>query len=78
MLPNEIYCTLNLFIGRKIKDLRKELGLTASELAEYIGVSQQQMSRYELGSNSINIDFLADLSDFFKVPIRMFLPELII
>lgn len=78
ILPNEIYYTLNLFIGNKIKEYRKEQGLTASELAECIGVNQQQMSRYETGSNSINIDFLSDISNLFKVPIKMFLPDIII
>lgn len=49
--------------------------LTAEELGRYIGVSQQQISRYESGSNHINIDFLSQLSELFKVPIQVFLIE---
>ncbi|EOF4363183.1 hypothetical protein ACKWFN_005211 [Providencia stuartii] len=33
------------------------------------------MSRYESGVNHINIDFLSQLSELFKVPIQVFLIE---
>ncbi|MDD6909914.1 helix-turn-helix domain-containing protein, partial [Actinobacillus minor] len=35
------------FIGKRIQQRRKELGLTASALSEQIGIAQQQLSRYE-------------------------------
>lgn len=65
----------NIIVGRKIKKYRKEMKLTAEELGQYIGVSQQQISRYELGTNHINIDFLAQFSELFKVPIQVFLTD---
>ncbi|MTB66247.1 helix-turn-helix domain-containing protein [Providencia sp. wls1943] len=65
----------NIIVGRKIKKYRKEMKLTAEELGQYIGVSQQQISRYESGENHINIDFLAQFSELFKVPIQVFLTD---
>lgn len=65
----------NIIIGKKIKKYRKEMKLTAEELGQYIGVSQQQISRYESGANHINIDFLAQFSELFKVPIQVFLTD---
>lgn len=65
----------NIIVGRKIKKYRKEMKLTAEELGQYIGVSQQQISRYESGANHINIDFLAQFSELFKVPIQDFLTD---
>ncbi|EJD6584521.1 helix-turn-helix transcriptional regulator, partial [Providencia rettgeri] len=59
--------------GKKIKLLRKQKGLTASELGEQMGVSQQQISRYERGVNHINIETLEKLSFFFKVSIFEFI-----
>lgn len=75
MLTNKYPSKMHLFIGNKIKQLRKEKGLTGEELARCIGVSQQQVSRYEQGINCVNIDLLAKLSELFKVPIQMFLPS---
>ncbi|HEM7168390.1 TPA: helix-turn-helix transcriptional regulator, partial [Providencia stuartii] len=68
MSGNIIKPTFNIIVGKKIKRYRKEMNLTAEELGRYIGVSQQQISRYESGVNHINIDFLSQLSELFKVP----------
>ncbi|HGN0531760.1 TPA: helix-turn-helix domain-containing protein [Providencia stuartii] len=75
MSGNIIKLTFNIIVGKKIKRYRKEMNLTAEELGRYIGVSQQQISRYESGVNHINIDFLSQLSELFKVPIQVFLIE---
>ncbi|BBU94549.1 MULTISPECIES: helix-turn-helix domain-containing protein [Providencia] len=75
MSENIIKPTFNIIVGKKIKKHRKEMKLTAEELGRYIGVSQQQISRYESGVNHINIDFLSQLSELFKVPIQVFLIE---
>ena len=37
-------------VGEKIKNRREELGLTISELAEKIGVSEKTLSRWESGN----------------------------
>ncbi|WP_336431883.1 helix-turn-helix transcriptional regulator, partial [Providencia rettgeri] len=75
MSENIIKPTFNIIVGKKIKRYRKEMKLTTEELGRYIGVSQQQISRYESGINHINIDFLSQLSELFKVPIQFFLIE---
>lgn len=75
MLMNIPPSEIHLFIGIKIKQLRKEKGLTGKELARCLGISQQQVSRYEQGINCVNIDLLAKLSEMFKVPIQAFLPS---
>ena len=49
-------------IGRRIQQRRRELGLSADTLAEKIGVSQQQFSRYERGKAKINAGHLADIA----------------
>ena len=47
------------FIGKRIQQKRKELGFSAAELSEQIGIAQQQLSRYERGENKI-IDCISD------------------
>lgn len=71
MKSYEKYPTARL-VGNEIRKLRLEYGLTASELGALIGVSQQQMSRYELGTNRIDIDTLSRLTYIFKVNIFYF------
>ncbi|WP_273818500.1 helix-turn-helix domain-containing protein [Providencia rettgeri] len=67
-------------VAAEIAYLRKKKGYTGKELAKYVGVSQQQISRYESGISNINVDTLAiilnilgcSLESFFKkVDIRM-------
>jgi len=43
--------TTDKLVGQRIQKRRKELGMTALQLAEYADISQQQLSRYERGTN---------------------------
>ncbi|HGN1704472.1 TPA: helix-turn-helix domain-containing protein [Providencia rettgeri] len=49
---------VNRIVGREIRKRRKYLGLSGIELANLVGVSQQQISRYERGECNINIENL--------------------
>lgn len=44
---------LDTAIGTRIRARRRQLGLTQSELAERLGVSFQQVQKYEQGANRI-------------------------
>ncbi|BBN60214.1 helix-turn-helix domain-containing protein [Hydrogenovibrio marinus] len=59
-------------IGKKIQIRRKELGLTAAELSEKVGISQQQLSRYERGTNKINVTHLFNIAYITRTPISWF------
>lgn len=59
-------------IGHKIRTLRKEQGLSLINVAQEIGISEQQQLRYERGINRISIDRLKQYSDFFEVNITLF------
>lgn len=45
-------------IGREIAHFRKRLSMSGKELGERLGLSQQQVSRYERGVCHINVDTL--------------------
>lgn len=53
---------IDKFIGKRIQQRRKELGITASALSEQIGIAQQQLSRYERGDNKINVSHLVEIA----------------
>ena len=52
---------------KRLKDLREDNDLMQKEVADKIGTTQQQYSKYELGIRLIPIDKLIILADFYKV-----------
>lgn len=63
-------------VGNKIKKMRQSFGMTTAQLALKIGVSQQQMSRYERGVNKLCPYALYKLSLFFNCSISDFFLEI--
>lgn len=62
-------------IGKRVQERRKELGYSAEKLSEHIGLSQQQLSRYERGASKINVTHLVDIAIFLKTPIDWFFQD---
>lgn len=56
-------------IGRFIKELRKEKGISQEALAEHLNISGRTVSRWETGINLPDISLLVELSAFFDVTI---------
>ena len=59
-------------IGEKVRLLRKHAGLTQEKLAELVGVSFQQIQKYENGSTMLNTDKLQQVASALKVPASSF------
>jgi len=59
-------------IGERIKERRRELGITQEKLAEKLDVSYQQVQRYEKGSNALNTEKLQIMASCLNVPIGFF------
>ncbi|WP_431614571.1 helix-turn-helix domain-containing protein [Enterobacter asburiae] len=59
-------------VGQRIQRRRKELGMTAQQLAEYADISQQQLSRDERGTNKINVAHLVNIAIKMNTPISWF------
>ena len=59
-------------IGQRIQQKRKEFGYSAEKLSESINLSQQQLSRYERGTNKINVSHLVSIANFLDTPISWF------
>jgi transcriptional regulator with XRE-family HTH domain len=63
------------FVGMKIRDRRKELGLSQERLAEAIGITYQQLQRYENGRSYLNTDRLQAISSALDIPLTYFFEE---
>ena len=59
-------------IGRKIRALRLERGLSQSGLAEGIGLTFQQVQKYEKGTNRVSAGRLQRIAELLEVPITYF------
>ncbi|MBW1669689.1 MAG: helix-turn-helix transcriptional regulator [Deltaproteobacteria bacterium] len=62
-------------IGLRIKEIRKGWGLSQIELAERIGISFQQIQKYEKGTTRISVMRLQQISDALGVHITAFFEE---
>lgn len=62
-------------IAARIVALRKSRGLSQSTLARSLGVTFQQVQKYERGTNRITADRLAKLAALFEVPVSAFFDE---
>lgn len=59
-------------IGLKIKQLRQLAGLSQEKLAEQIGVTFQQVQKYESGYTTLNILKLQQIASVLQVPVNEF------
>ena len=56
-----------------LKQLRKDRGYSQLEIANYLGITKQAYSNYELGKRSPSIQTISRLAKFYQVPIETFL-----
>lgn len=53
-------------IGKKIRELRLDEGLTLEQLANSLRIKKNMLSNYELGKSSISADLLTKIADYFN------------
>ena len=56
---NDYISEVDKFVGKKIYSLRLAKGLSRQQLAKVIGVTHQQLQKYEKGTNRISVGRLA-------------------
>jgi transcriptional regulator with XRE-family HTH domain len=66
---------ISMNIGSLIREMRKAAGMSQMRLAEQIGVSYQQVQKYEKGASKLSVPRLMQISDVFGVPVTTFLDE---
>jgi transcriptional regulator with XRE-family HTH domain len=60
------------YVGIAMRFRRKQLGLSQTELAKAIGVTFQQVQKYEKGTNRIGAGRLSAVSQALQVPVAYF------
>jgi len=57
-------------VGENVRKFRLERGLTLAELGSSLGITHQQLQKYETGANRISAGMLFSLSEVLCVPIE--------
>ena len=70
--PNPI----DVYVGARVKMRRTLLGMSQEKLGEMIGLTFQQVQKYERGLNRISASRLFDISKVLEVPISFFFEEM--
>ncbi len=59
-------------VGQKVRTRRLEIGMSQERLAELLGVTFQQVQKYEKGVNRIAVSRLWDISVALEMPVSRF------
>lgn len=69
---------LDFVLGNKIFLLRKQKNMSRNALAQLVGVTHQQVAKYENGTNRISVSRLVLISKALEVEMNYFFGEFII
>ena len=57
-------------VGRNVRRYRKDMHMTLNELADQLGVSQQQIQKYETGESRISASMVLGISEVLNIGIE--------
>lgn len=72
MFKNKNINTVDLRIGENLRKIRKKHHMSQEELAEKVGLTFQQIQKYETGLNRISCSKLWEFANIFKTPVSYF------
>ena len=63
---------IDSYVGGRLKQRRTIMGLSQEALAKAVGITFQQVQKYEKGSNAMNARRLFEFACFMNVPVAYF------
>ncbi len=69
--PNPI----DIHVGSRLKLRRTMMGMTQEKLGESLGVTFQQVQKYEKGTNRIGASRLQEISEILEAPVSFFFED---
>lgn len=66
--------TTTVYVGKRLRGLRLKCGFSQEKVAEHLGISFQQVQKYEKGTNRIAPNRLQKAADLFDIPVSAFFP----
>ncbi|HWT51563.1 MAG TPA: helix-turn-helix domain-containing protein [Caulobacter sp.] len=68
---------VDVHVGGRVRMRRKMIGVSQEQLADALGLTFQQVQKYELGSNRVSASKLYEIAKILKVPIAFFFVGLV-
>lgn len=65
---------VDLHVGKVLADRRRALGLSQSEVARSVGITFQQLQKYERGVNRVSASRLFDICQVLALPVAAAFP----
>jgi transcriptional regulator with XRE-family HTH domain len=67
---------INRNLGRKIRKVRQDKGLSLESVASELGITSQQLGKYERGEARIVAETLFKLAQIFNIPFERFFADI--
>lgn len=68
--------SIDIHVGQRIKVRRSLMGYSQEKLAEFLGITFQQIQKYEKGTNRVSAGRLYELSKILEVPVSYFFDKI--
>ncbi len=65
----------DVYVGSRVRMRRKMLGLSQEKLGEKLGITFQQIQKYEKGTNRVGASRLQAMATALEVPVAYFFPD---
>jgi len=66
---------IDVYVGSRIRLRRNFLGMSQEKLGEQLGITFQQIQKYEKGTNRVGASRLQAISEILEVPVSFFFEE---
>jgi len=63
---------VDIHVGKIIRQIRRDAGMTQQHLAEQVGVKFQQIQKYETGANRVSASRLWEIARVLDTPVHEF------
>ncbi|WP_417585108.1 helix-turn-helix domain-containing protein [Nitrincola sp.] len=67
---------IDLHVGKRLRELRMLKGLRQSQIAKLLGITFQQVQKYERGANRVSASRLYDVAEALGVPVSSFYDDI--
>jgi transcriptional regulator with XRE-family HTH domain len=74
-MPRKTPDTRDVDVGRRVRALRLEKGMSQTDLGAELGITFQQIQKYEKGTNRIGAGRLQRISEVLEVPVSVFFSD---
>jgi transcriptional regulator with XRE-family HTH domain len=71
-MRNDVNLVVDKHVGSRVRMRRMMLGMSQEKLGDVLGLSFQQLQKYEKGMNRISASRLQHLSQILQVPVAFF------